>query len=67
MRLSRTILIAILAIAVALLPMVGGMAAAASVPAASAADCCHEPGPCDDAPAVGDCASITVWIRSQIP
>jgi len=60
MRLSRTILIAILAIAVALLPTIGGMAAAASAHAVSASDCCHDQSPCDEGPAVDDCAAMSV-------
>ena len=59
MRLSRTIFIAILAIAVALLPTIGGMAAAASVQAVSVSDCCHDQFPCDDGPALGDCAAMS--------
>ena len=60
MRLSRTIFIAVLAVAVALLPTLGGTAAAVAMAAASTVDCCHDGAPCDDGPAVDDCASMSV-------
>jgi hypothetical protein len=60
MRPTRIILFAVLAIAVALLPILGGMAAAASVQTVSASDCCHDQTPCDDGPALGDCAAMSV-------
>lgn len=61
---SRTILTVLLAIAVALLPIMGGMAASAkavaSVPVVTAVDCCHEQSPCDDSQAGDDCTSMSV-------